>query len=241
MLSLLVSKFPQSKYREEALFITGDIFYEKEEYDKSLNIFRIIIEENQVTSSLLNRVQKKIAEVYLTQKEYSKEIDVYEQMLNHPYFQDEDKIYFKLANLYKQVGRYHQSEVVFKEFVKYFPLSEALPLAYLGLGNCFYKQSLYFQGIESFQKITKQNAPEELKGKAFRQIGKGYATLTLWKEAVDAFQRSLSYLGKEEIPSVKHEIGKCYGKLENFSSAANIFSALLKDSSKNGLSYQNYL
>jgi len=146
ILSLLINKFPQSKCREEALFITGDIFYEKEEYDKSLNIFRIITEENQVTSSLLNRVQKKIAEVYLTQKEYSKAIDVYEQMLNHPYFQDEDKIYFKLANLYKQVDRYHQSEIVFRKFIKYFPLSEALPSAYFELGSCLYKQNLYFQG-----------------------------------------------------------------------------------------------
>lgn len=241
MLSLLINKFPQSKFKEEALFITGDIFYEKGEYDKSLNVFRTITEENQVTSSLLNKVQKKITEVHLTQKEYSKAIDVYEQMLDHPYFQDEDKIYLELANLYNQVGNYHQSEIAFKEFVRYFPLSEALPSAYFELGNCLYEQNLYFQGIESFQEITKQNASEQLKGKAFRQIGEGYVTLTLWKEAVDAFQQSLFYLGKEEIPSVKYEIGRCYGKLENFASAGNIFSSLLKDSSKNSLSYQNYL
>jgi len=241
MLSLLVNRFPQGKLKEEALFITGDIFYEKGEYDKSLNVFRTITEENQVTSSLLNKVQKKIAEVYLIQKEYSKAIDVYEQMLNHPYFQDEDKIYFELANLYKRVGNYHQSEIVFGKFVKYFPLSEALPLAYFELGNCLYKQNLYFQGIESFQKITKQNASGELKGKTFCQIGEGYATLTLWKEAIDAFQQGLSYLGKEEISFVEYEIGRCYGKLGDFASAGNIFSVLLKDSSKNRLSYQNYL
>lgn len=241
MLSLLINKFPQSKFKEEALFITGDIFYEKGEYDKSLNVFRAITEENQVTSSLLNKVQKKIAEVYLIQKEYSKAIDIYEQMLDHPYFQDEDKIYFELANLYKQVGNYHQSEIVFRKFVKYFPLSEDIPLAYFELGNCLYKQSLYFQGIESFQEIIKQNASGELKGKAFGQIGEGYATLTLWKEAIDAFQQSLSYLGEEEIFFVEYEIGRCYGKLGDFSYAGKIFSALLKNSSKNGLFYQNYL
>lgn len=241
MFSLLVNKFPQSKFSQEALFITGDIFYEKGEYDKSLNVFRTITEENQATSSLLNKVEKKIAQVYLMQKEYSKAIDVYEQMLNHPYFQDEDKIYFELANLYSRVGRYHQSEIAFREFVQYFPLSEDIPLAYFELGNCLYKQNLYFQGIESLQEITKQNASEELKGKAFVQIGEGYATLTLWKEAIDAFQQSLSYLGKEEISSVKYEIGRCYGKLGDFSAAGNIFSSLLQNSSKEDLSYQSYL
>ena len=241
MLSLLINKFPQSKFKEEALFITGDIFYEKGEYDRSLNVFRTITEENQVTSSLLNKVQKKITEVHLTQKEYSKAIDVYEQMLDHPYFQDEDKIYLELANLYNQVGNYHQSEIAFKEFVQYFPLSEDIPSAYFELGNCFYKQNLYFQGIESFQEISKQNASEQLKGKAFGQIGEGYITLTLWKEAIDAFQQSLSYLGEEEISFVEYEIGRCYGKLGDFSAAGKIFSSLLKDSSKNGLSYQNYL
>lgn len=241
MLSLLINRFPQSKFKEEALFITGVIYYEKGEYDKGLNIFRTITEKNQVASSLLNKVQNKIADVYLIQKEHSKAIDVYEQILDHPYFQDEDKIYFELANLYNEVGRYHQSEMAFKKFLQYFPLSEDIPLAYFGLGNCLYEQDLYFQGIESFQQVTKRNASGRLKGEAFRQIGEGYATLTLWREAIDAFQQSLSRLGEEEIPSVKYEIGRCYGKLGDFSSAGKIFSALLKDFSKNGLSYQDYL
>jgi len=241
MFSLLVNKFPQGKFRGEALFIIGDILYRKEEYNKGLSVLRRIIEENKTPSPLLSKTRKKIADIYLAQKKYPQAIQIYEEMLNHPYFPDEDKIYFRLGNLYKQMGDYQRAEITFKKFVKYFPLSQDISLAYFELGDCLYKQNLYLQGIESFQKITKQNISRELKGKTLRQIGEGYATLTLWKKAIDAFQQSLFYLEKEEIPSLMCKIGKCYWKLEDFSSARKTFSSLLNNSLKNSLSYEDYL
>ena len=98
-----------------------------------------------------------------------------------------DLAYTKLGQLYRDQGRYAESEQILKEAIEINPKNDA---AYTGLGHTYLRQRRFDLALELFNKAIKINAKAE---SAYQGLGTIYFERQLYNLAEREFEKALRF------------------------------------------------
>ncbi len=153
-------KYPNSSFKEDALYFLGDSYYRLEDWVMSIEIFTQLI--RNTTSNYMSRVLDKRGRALLRTNQFQQALYNYEQLSKYginrkdQYLADEGRMigHFNLSN--NDSAFFYSDKIINSDWKPVGAESQALLIQ----GNTFLKQNLLDKALVSFQKVIVDNKSE---------------------------------------------------------------------------------
>ncbi len=182
----LADRYPDSEWAPKALYSRGQLYLEKEDFDRSTQVFEDM-RERYPTHPQTRQIGTALGEMYYRQQRYEEAIQALRSEL--AYLEDEAllKAILLIAESHNYLGQFDQAATQYRRYINQSRDEMQARPAHYGLGWVYHKQRVFHWAADSFAKAA--IGDDELARKARyyeainRKLGGRYDL------ALDAFQK----------------------------------------------------
>ena len=197
-------KNTNNKYRTRAMYYSGHIAYEEENYEAALRDFKPLLGEKAYNDA----VPFYLTQIYFLQKKYEELIAIAPDLIAKASEKRVNEILRSVALAYYNLQRYTQAEEYFDKFLKI--NKTALPDEdNYAIGYTYYQNKKYDKAVEFLSLVTSVDNP--LAQSALYTIGDAQVHLKNYAAAAQSFYLA-SQLGFDEV--IKEDALYNYAKLQ---------------------------
>lgn len=205
-----VSKFPNSEKTPEVRFRTGRLYYQHNQFDKAIPIFKEIIQKYP-KSKYSEYSANLLLDIYNLKKDYAGLEKTGQELLAVPGFANSqvakdirgilEKATFKKAQELEAAKDYSKAAEQFEIFAKQNPQSDLAMTAMFNAAINYERGGLTAKAISSHSTILKANdkSADKYKTRSRRIIAKLYQDSGLLEEAAVAFEQTAVEAGNDPI------------------------------------------
>jgi TolA-binding protein len=205
-----LQKFPQSEKRLQALLLSGQCYFFKNQYLKAFNIFQDLLphaEFKDATLFWLGETYLKGSDYAQAEKNYRQVIDLYPNSVYAP------QAYYSLGWTYFDQKKYKESQDTFKKMVEKFPSHQLTEDAILKIAECEYNLGSFAPAINLFKDYLAKY-PKSLKTVQVNfNIAESYYYLEQYADA-NIYYRKVQETGPDAGLVVAAKISQGWGHLK---------------------------
>lgn len=158
ILQFLEQQHGRNELTAEALYILGLSQFNLKEYDSAIVNFKKIIRNYPLDKDMLLTAELGIAKALYEKGETAEGIKNFQQIaIRYPDSEEAQESLIWLGDHYLRSAEYELSIEYYEQFVKSFPGSESLGMAYFELGQAHAALGNFDKSVAAFNKITKEN------------------------------------------------------------------------------------
>jgi len=201
---------PKSKYVDDALFLLGKCFYQKEDYSKAKRKFLELI-ANFPGSKFVSESQLWLGKTNIELNEYETAEKNFHDILNSK-AEDEirDEAQFLLGGLFKHKGDFITAIDEYENAAKRAKNKVIRANAYYEMGECYYQLKNFAEAVESFKQARKYSPDSKFEFNAMLRAGLALKDLKKYDDAIKIFTNLIGDIVNEENwPLCRLEIAHC--------------------------------
>lgn len=222
-----VKSYPFSKFRDQAIFKLGSLYFAKADYFHSREKFNILI-DLYPNSDYTGTAYYLIGQSFIEQKKFLEAEDYFLQAIgseaNNKY---QDYSIYSLAYVYEKEKSYRKAVKYYTQIIDYYDESKLLPEAQRRLGICYYSLKEYDSALLELQDSKLAGLPESEALEAKLIIANSYFRLKDYKNAQNAYQGIIEkYQSPKTENEARYSLGLINFQTANYDGAYKIFSSL---------------
>jgi len=228
----VITFFPKSKWVDDAIYLMGQCYYRKQDYDKALKKF----EELPVYYPKSEFVPKSVFMVGLCdfgKREYDQAIQVLQRaLLEYPRAGESERAnaLFTLGEAYWQKKSYVEALTNYRFLAGNRKKSEFYFKSLLRAGQCYFELAEYDSARMSFSVVVREDRNDEEVMDALIRIGDSHAAEKSHDPAIRSYEQALvlaADFGK--APVVKLKIADVELAKENYEKAIELYRSVATD------------
>jgi len=208
--SKVLEIYPKSKYVDDALFLLGKCFYQKEEYSKAQRKFLELI-ANFPGSKFVSESQLWLGKTNIELNEYETAEKNFHDILNSK-ADDEirDEAQLLIGGLFKHKGDFITAIDEYENAAKRAKDKIIRASAYYEMGECYYQLKNFAEAVESFKQARKYSPDSKFEFNAMLRAGLALKDLKKYDDAIKIFTNLIGDIVNEENwPLCRLEIAHC--------------------------------
>jgi len=196
--SKVLEIYPKSKYVDDALFLLGECFYQKEDYSKAKRKFLELI-ANFPGSKFVPESQLWLGKTNIELNEYETAEKNFHDILNSK-SDDEirDEAQFLLGGLFKHKHDYVTAIDEYNNAASRASNKVIRAKAYYEMGECYYQLKNFAQAVESFKQARKYSPDSKFEFNAMFRAGLALKDLEKYDDAIKIFTNLVGDIVNEE-------------------------------------------
>ncbi len=157
LLERVVTDYPGSEWADKAQLQLGELYYDREKYDKALSYFSTYARRHtRDDMAVISRVN--VASCLLQKKQYQKALTLLQNLLNHSEeTQKNPLIYEAIGECMLETEQHQKAQRIFAFMIQQFPDYEQLPAIYMNLGLSLEMSSNVETARAVYEKLTTTN------------------------------------------------------------------------------------
>jgi TolA-binding protein len=199
ILQSLVQRYPSAPILSRARLALGNIYFRKEQYEKSIEYYRAVVDSSS-DAEILPLALNNIIVAY-------KEVGVYDAALQLTrkfisLYPNDESITDKridIGILFQKLGYYDQAIIQFQHLLDEANSDLEAEIRYY-LGECFFYQTQYQQAILEFLKVpylVTKKTKIDWTANAFYMSGQSYEKMSKYEQAIGMYQQIIDRPGLE--------------------------------------------
>jgi tetratricopeptide (TPR) repeat protein len=206
-------------------YLIGEIYCEKDEYDKAIEFYSQAIELNPKYDS----AYYDMGNAYYNLKEYDNAITAYQKAID---------INLKYADVYNNMGLAYDElkeyDNAIEAYQKAIDINTQDYKAYSNMGLTYYNLKEYDKAIEAYQKAIEIN-PKFTEVSC--HMGNAYDKLKEYDKAIKAYQKAIKINPKNDY--AYYNMGNAYDKLKEYDKAITAYEKAIEINPKERVAYTN--
>lgn len=227
----LITEYPFSNFREDALYKLGIIYFNRAEYRRARERLSILL--NSYPNSINNG-----SALYWIAESFAAENRFYEaeEYFNNAISTRVTNIYivnsiFSLAQLYEKAGNYKEAVTNYDELLAYYKNHELAPKAQLRIGVCYFNLKEYDNAVLELTDPLIKNLHDKEIFEAKYFLAASFIRLKDYKNALAVLEEiSNENLSQEELNKITYSVAWIKFQTNDYESAYNYFSELSQKS-----------
>ncbi len=214
---------------EKYLFDSAVLYFEKENFQDSLDLFQQLQAEYP-ESDYLDDSQYYIAWCYLSMEDYTLAIEEFENLLlNYPDSEHRDDSQYYIGWCYEiKLSLHIQATLAYYTVLFDYPNSQWADDAQLGIGNCYFATQDYNNAVKEYQKVIDNYPSSDLLPLAQYSIAQSYRRANYRTTAIEEYQELiLLYPNSEYCGPSQYYIGYCYYEKKDYQIAIDEFQKVI--------------
>ncbi len=224
----LQTRFPESEYADESLYIIGWIHFQQGNFNESIQRYRNVL-TNYPNTTLRPVILYSIGDAYFNMAQYDSAIANYQRVLD--YYPGSQNVFDAVNGIqysYIAKGDPDKAVVLIDDFIQKNPSLSFSDQVYFKKGEIYYNIRRYDEAIASYKEFLSAYPNSSLAADAYYWIGKSEQNLNNTEEALYNFNRVFDqYPGTEASVSAAIEIGNIYNTMKNYPAAINTYDKAL--------------
>ncbi len=220
--SKVLEIYPKSKYIDDALFLLGQCFYRKEDYNKAQRKFIELI-QNFPNSAFASESKLWLGKTNIALQDYETAEKNFHDILNSK-SKDEirDEAQFLLGGLFKDKKDYLTAIDEYQTAAKRAKDKSLRARAYFEMGECYYQLKNFVSAVESFKQARKYSPDAKFEFNAMFRAGQTLKDIKNYDEAIKIFTNLVGDMVNEDNWGVcRLEIAHCNRLKGEFENATN--------------------
>ncbi|MCA9403353.1 MAG: tetratricopeptide repeat protein [Candidatus Omnitrophica bacterium] len=161
ILKFLEQQHGRNELTAEALYILGLSQFNLKEYDSAVLNFKKITRNYPLDKDMLLTAELGIAKALYEKGDTAEGVSNFQQIaIRYPNSREAQESLIWLGDHYLRAGEYQRSIDYYSQFVKSFPGSDSLGMAYFEIGQAHAALAQFDKAVEAFNKINKENGRE---------------------------------------------------------------------------------
>ncbi len=208
--SKVLEIYPKSKYIDDALFLLGQCFYRKEEYNKAQRKFIELI-QNFPNSDFAPESRLWLGKTNIAMQDYETAEKNFHDILNsNPKEEIRDEAQFLLGGLFKDKKDYLTAIDEYNTAAKRANDKSLRAKAYFEMGECYYQLKNFASAVESFKQARKYSPDAKFEFDAMFRAALALKEMKNYDEAIKIFTNLLGDIVNEDNwPVCRLEIAHC--------------------------------
>jgi len=228
----VISVYPKSKWVDDAVFLMGECYYEKRDYDRAIKKFNEL-GVYYPKSPLLVKAQFLTGMCYLGKNDYDQASEIlYKFLKEHPRSGDRDAALYARGDAAFQRGRYpealpyyrllagnRKSRLYFETLVK--------------VGECYFQIAKYDSCRISLAPVVARSRDDEQVLDAMTRIGDAFSAQRDFDAAVRQYEKALP-LAKmfSRTPNLKLKMASATSQKGDYKKAIEMYQSVVEESPK---------
>jgi len=208
--SKVLEIYPKSKYVDDALFLLGQCFYRKEDYNKAQRKFLELI-QNFPNSEFAAESKLWLGKTNIELNDYETAEKNFHDILNSK-SKDEirDEAQFLLGGLFKHKKDYITAIDEYNTAAKRAKDKSLRARAYYEMGECYYQLKNFASAVESFKQARKYSPDSKFEFNAMFRAGLALKDMKNYDDAIKIVTNLLGDIVNEDNwPLCRLEIAHC--------------------------------
>ena len=218
--------YPTFAQRRAAQLQLADIYYQLEDYDEAIVLFKQLLEGEEEREAS-GRLRRRLGQAYHRRGAFVAALETYRQLLAHsPPADGLDSVYFSQAILLVQLGRQEEAIAQFRRLRDDFTSSPLAAEAAVRAAHLLFALERYGQAYELYQPLLSKTQDSETYGRAVLALFR-LQRLETARRSANEFAKQFGEQG-EWNQRFRLEEGQYYLKKEEYERALKIFRAVEK-------------
>lgn len=201
----LLEKYPETKYKLQALFEVAKSYEAVGDNDKALLYYKRIVSDYP-GSNLMVQVKLNIADIYFKQGEFNRSEEEYKKILNDYPGDSTCKLATGgLAEIYKSLGKYEKVEQLATQYPCMELSQGEIELVYFRPAINAYNDSLFSEAIVKFNQYLTKFEDGRYKMEIYYYMGNSYQSLGNTDSSITYYRKYLEY---SNAPFAEYAAGK---------------------------------
>jgi TolA-binding protein len=236
--SKVLAEYPNSKYVDDALFLTANSYYWWGRYLEAMKWYRQLV-ERYPESELVPEVRLMIAECHVALREYVEAENLLTELFSSPAALEKDQILFALAEVYGGRGDDDLAIRNLRKLLEDFPKSKFRLESKLALGDAYFSKGVYDSAAMSYEDVARGSGEKEQRvearkrmGQALYASGDAQAALDIYAALLLTVERPITRKQRVKDPqeaALVLKIGECQNALGDHERAIEMFLRVMTD------------
>ncbi|TYB32004.1 MAG: tetratricopeptide repeat protein [Candidatus Mcinerneyibacterium aminivorans] len=235
----IISKYDNTSWVDEALYMMGNIYNSKNELDKAESTYQRILNEYP-TTNVVSKIQLSLGEIYYKKGNFKKSIEYFKNSYSNS---SDLNTYYNIGLTYKKLNQFDKAERIFKNISEKDLNSELYYNAYINYAYVLIDQNKLDKAIETLETLL-DIAPLKYNLEIQFHIGDCYFKKRKYKKAIREYLKVKYYYNQENKSNFQWLItslfkaGKTYEIMNEFEKAINLYEHITDITGKNTTYYK---
>jgi TolA-binding protein len=235
--SKVMAEYPDSKYVDDALFLTATSYYWWGRQLEAMKWYRQLI-ERYPESERIPEARLMLARCHLDLREFVEAESILIEILNSSAKMDKDRVLFALAEVYAGRGDEDSAVRVLRRLLKEHPKSDLRLESMMAMGDAYFAKGVYDSAATSYEDVAKGSGEQDERVEARKRMGEALFAAGDPQGALDIYVALLrtveTPVGSRRVKDPQEaalvlRIGECQNALGNHERALEMFQRVMTD------------